>query len=127
MATHALAGGEEGVACSGDVLLAALAGCQEITIKMVAAAMDIALLDLRVSVTGEMDFRGTLGLDRATRVGFSRITCDIFVRADADPGRVRRLVEKAEQFCVVRDTLLGGVPVESHVQVESAAPAASTP
>src|SRR5919201_608408 len=104
IAAHAMAGGPDGEACSGDVLLAALAGCQEITVKMVAASMGVALEDLRVTVTGEMDFRGTMGIDRAVPVGYQRI------------------VDKAEQYCVVRDTLARGVPVESRVIVDSAAP-----
>ncbi len=81
IAAHAMAGGPEGDACSGDVLLAALAGCQEITVKMVAAAMGIALDDVRVTVSGEMDFRGTMGIDRDVPVGYQRITCEIHVRA----------------------------------------------
>jgi uncharacterized OsmC-like protein len=117
---HAMAGGPEGLACSGDVLLAALAGCQEITIKMVATAMGIILDDLRVTVTGEMDFRGTMGVDREVPVGYTRIICEIQVRAQGDPARVQRMIEKAEQFCVVRDTLVKGVPVESRIAVERA-------
>ncbi len=122
IAAHAMAGGPEGDACSGDVLLAALAGCQEITVKMVAAAMGIALDDVRVTVSGEMDFRGTMGIDRDVPVGYQRITCEIHVRAAGEPARLQRLVEKAEQYCVVRATLAQGVPVESRVSVESASP-----
>jgi uncharacterized OsmC-like protein len=117
-----MAGGPDGEACSGDVLLAALAGCQEITVKMVAAAMGIPLDDVRVTVTGEMDFRGTMGIDRDVPVGYQRITCEIHVRAAGEPARLQRLVEKAEQYCVVRATLAQGVPVESRVSVESVAP-----
>jgi uncharacterized OsmC-like protein len=121
VAAHAMAGGPEGEACSGDVLLAALAACQEITVKMVAAGMGIVLDDLHVTVTGEMDFRGTMGVDRAVPVGYQRIVCEIRIRAQGDAARLGRLVEKAEQYCVVRDTLVRGVPVESRVLVESAA------
>lgn len=118
---HPMAGGPKGEACSGDVLLAALAGCQEITVKMVAAAMGIILEDLQVTVTGEMDFRGTMGIDRDVRVGYSRIVCELRIRAQGDPERIRRMVEKAEQFCVVRDTLSRGVPVESQIVVDVSA------
>lgn len=121
MAAHAMAGGPDGEVCSGDVLLAALAGCQEITIKMVAAAMGITLDDLRVRVTGEMDFRGTMGIERDVPVGYQRIVCEIRVRAAGDPARVQRMIEKAEQYCVVRATLSRGVPVETRLSVESAA------
>jgi uncharacterized OsmC-like protein len=122
IAAHAMAGGPDGEVCSGDVLLAALAGCQEITVKMVAASMGVALEDLRVTVTGEMDFRGTMGIDRAVPVGYQRIVCEIRIKAQGDPARIQRMVEKAEQYCVVRDTLARGVPVESRVVVDSAAP-----
>lgn len=123
VAAHAMAGGPDGEACSGDVLLAALAACQEITIKMVAASMGIALDDLQVTVSGEMDFRGTMGTDRDVPVGYQRITCEIRVLAPGDQARLQRLVEKAEQYCVVRDTLARGVPIESRVVVDAPAPA----
>lgn len=123
IAAHAMAGGPDGMACSGDLLLAALAGCQEITIKMVAAAIGIALDDLRVTVTGEMDFRGTMGVEREAPVGYQRLTCEIHVRAAGDQGRLQRMIEKAEQYCVVRDTLTRGVPIESRIVVEEAQPA----
>ena len=118
VAAHPMAGGPDGMACSGDVLLAALAACQEITVKMVAASMGIVLDDLRVTVTGEMDFRGTMGVDRETPVGYQRITCEMRILAREDPARVRRMAEKAEQYCVVRATLARGVPVESRIVVE---------
>src|SRR5918912_1509177 len=121
-AAHAMAGGPDGEACSGDVLLAALAGCQDITVKLVAASIGIAVEVLRVTVTGEMDFRGTMGIDRVVPVGYQRIVCEIRVKAQGDPARIQRMVEKAEQYCVVRDTLSHGVPIESRVIVDSAAP-----
>jgi len=82
--------------------LAALAGCQTITIKMVAASMGVILDDLRVTVTGEMDFRGTMGIDHAVPIGYTQLHCDIAIQAAGDPDRLHRLVERAEQFCVVR-------------------------
>jgi uncharacterized OsmC-like protein len=123
VATHAMAGGLDGEVCSGDVLLAALAACQEITIKMVAASMGIVLDDLKITVTGEMDFRGTMGVDRAVPVGYQRIVCEIAVSAQADPERMRRLIERGEQYCVVRETLTHGVPVESRIEVSGLTPA----
>lgn len=121
IAAHPMAGGPEGEACSGDVLLAALAGCQEITIKMVAASMGVILDDLRVTVTGEMDFRGTMGTDRSVPIGYTQIRCEIAIQAQGDPDRLHRLIQKAEQFCVVRQTLLGGVPVQSNISVNATA------
>jgi uncharacterized OsmC-like protein len=118
VAAHAMAGGSEGMACSGDVLLAALAACQEITLKMVASSMGIEIRQLRVTVTGEMDFRGTMGIDRDIPVGYQRIECEIRLQSSEDPARLERLVAKAEQYCVVRATLAKGVPVNTQIIVE---------
>ena len=84
---------------------------------MVAASMGVVLDDLRVTVTGEMDFRGTMGIDRDVPVGYTRIRCEIALRAQGEPDRLWRLVERAEQYCVVRDTLVRGVPVHSEISI----------
>ncbi len=102
---HPYAGGEEGLACSGDVLLAALAACQEITIRMVAAAMKIDLKKLELTVEGDLDFRGTMGVDPETPVGFQRIRTRVALEADAPEDRLERLVQRAERYCVVAATL----------------------
>jgi uncharacterized OsmC-like protein len=115
---HPGVGGTGDVACSGDVLLAALAACQEITLKMVAANMGIELEDVKVTVTGDLDLRGTLGMDREVDVGFERIRCDVRVKTTSDPERARRFFERAEQFCVVLNTLRKPLAVESSFAVE---------
>ena len=104
-AAHAYAGGPEGEACSGDILLAALAACQEITIRMVAAAMNIKLDKLAVTVSGDLDFRGTMGIDPSVPVGFERIHTEVVLAADAPADRLERLVQRAERYCVVNATL----------------------
>lgn len=105
---HPYAGGEDGLACSGDVLLAALAACQEITIRMVAAAMRIELDKLELSVEGDLDFRGTMGVDPEAPVGFQRIRTRVALTADAPEDRLERLVQRAERYCVVAATLRDG-------------------
>jgi uncharacterized OsmC-like protein len=102
---HPMAGGAGDLACSGDVLLASLAACQEITLRMVAAAMGIALDEVEVTVHGDMDFRGTMGVDPETPVGFQRIRTEIRVKADAPEDRLQRLAQRAERYCVVASTL----------------------
>ena len=102
---HPYAGGEGDFACSGDVLLASLAACQEITLRMVAAAMGITLEAVEVTVEGEMDFRGTMGIDADTPVGFQRIRTSVKVSADAPEDRLERLFQRAERYCVVNSTL----------------------
>jgi uncharacterized OsmC-like protein len=112
---HPGVGGVGDVPCSGDLLLGALAACQEITLRMVAAAMGIELESLEVEAIGELDLRGTLGVDRETSVGFKNIRCEtrVAVKDDGRPERARRLLENAERYCVVLNTLRTGVPVES--------------
>jgi len=102
---HPMAGGDGELACSGDLLLGSLAACQEITLRMVAAAMGIALESVEVVVEGDLDFRGTMGVDLDTPVGFTAIRTNIRVEADAPEDRLERLAQRAERFCVVAATL----------------------
>ncbi len=102
---HPYAGGLGDVPCSGDLLLASLAACQEITLRMVAAAMGITLHQVEVAVHGDMDFRGTMGIDPEVPVGFQRIRTEIRIVADAPPDRLERLKQRAERYCVVASTL----------------------
>jgi uncharacterized OsmC-like protein len=112
---HPGVGGVGDVPCSGDLLLGALAACQEVTLRMVAAAMGIEIEALEVEAIGELDLRGTLGMDRETPVGFSSIRCEsrVSVKDDGRPERAKRLLENAEKYCVVLNTLRHGLPVES--------------
>jgi uncharacterized OsmC-like protein len=118
---HPGVGGGGDVPCSGDLLLGALVACQEVTVRMVAAAMGIELESLEVEATGEMDLRGTMGLDRDVPVGIKKIRCTtrVAVKDDGRPDRARRLLENAERYCVVLNTLRGGVPVESEFALTS--------
>jgi uncharacterized OsmC-like protein len=102
---HPYAGGAGDLACSGDLLLASLAACQEITLRMVAAAMNITLDSVEVTVHGDMDFRGTMGIDPEAPVGFERIRTEIRVTADTPEDRLQRLAQRAERYCVVASTL----------------------
>jgi uncharacterized OsmC-like protein len=119
---HPGVGGTGDVPCSGDLLLGALAACQEITLRMVAAAMGIQLESLEVEAIGELDLRGTLGMDKETPVGFSSIRCETHVKVkdDGRPERARRLLENAERYCVVLNTLRNGLPVESTFDLQTA-------
>jgi uncharacterized OsmC-like protein len=112
---HPGVGGIGDVPCSGDLLLGALAACQEITVRMVASAMGIELESLEVEAIGDLDLRGTLGMDRNVSVGFGAIRCEtrVKVKDDGRPDRARRLLENAERYCVVLNTLRHGLPVES--------------
>src|ERR1700685_182454 len=104
---HKGVGGAGAGACSGDLLLGALAACAQITCQMVAAAMDIPTERIEVTVEGGLDLRGTLGLSKEVPVGFEniRVSFDIASR-DATPEQISALREKTEQYCVVMQTLL---------------------
>ena len=104
---HAGVGGAGTAACSGDLLLGALAACAQITCQMVAAAMGIQTERVDVTVEGELDLRGTLGMAKDVPVGFDqiRLRFDILA-AHATQEDLRRLREKTEQYCVVMQTLL---------------------
>ena len=115
-------GGDHDLPNPGDLLCAALAVCADGTIRMIANLLDISILDLRVEVTGDVDVRGCLAIDRTVRVGFRSMTCRIQLRVppDTDAKRVLMLQKQAEQSCVNLDTLRSGVPVDLAFDVNPA-------
>jgi len=117
---HPAVGGTDGFPCSGDLLLASLAACQEITLRMVANAMGIALDKVELTVTGEWDARGTLGLDRETPVGYQRIHSEIKVAAAVPADKIERLIKSSERYCVVGQTLRNSPDMETTFTVEPA-------
>jgi uncharacterized OsmC-like protein len=117
-AAHPYAAGPGDSACSGDLLLASLAACQEVTLRMVAAAMNIELEEVEIVVEGDMDFRGTMGVDKETPVGFQTIRTKIAVKADAPPDRLERLAQRAERYCVVASTLRESPELETTFEVK---------
>jgi uncharacterized OsmC-like protein len=103
---HSGVGGSGTAACSGDLLLGALAACAQITCQMVATAMGIATERIEVAVEGDLDLRGTLGISAEVPVGFEQIKVRFTVLASgATPEQLRALREKTEQYCVVMQTL----------------------
>src|SRR6266508_5580580 len=103
---HSGVGGVGTAACSGDLLLGALAACAQVTCQMVATAMGIATERIEVVVEGDLDLRGTLGVSREAKVGFEAIRLSLDVDAPgADPAEVESLKEKTERYCTVLQTL----------------------
>ena len=103
---HPGVGGPGTGACSGDLLLGALAACAQITCQMVAAAMGILTRRIGVTVEGDLDLAGTLGISRDGPVGFESIRIRFDVDApEASEDQRRALREKTEQYCVVMQTL----------------------
>ena len=104
---HKGVGGAGTGACSGDLLLGALAACAQITCQMVAAAMGIPTDRIEVSVEGELDLRGTLGISKDLPVGFESIRVLFDIAAPkATTEQLAGLREKTEQYCVVMQTLM---------------------
>jgi uncharacterized OsmC-like protein len=104
---HKGVGGAGAGACSGDLLLGALAACAQITCQMVAAAMGVPTERIQVTVEGALDLRGTLGISKDVPVGFENIRLHFDVAApEATPEQLRGLREKTEQYCVVMQTLM---------------------
>jgi uncharacterized OsmC-like protein len=104
---HKGVGGAGAGACSGDLLLGALAACAQITCQMVAAAMGIEADRIEVTVDGDMDLSGTLGISKEVPVGFESIRLHFDVVAPkATPEQIAALREKTEQYCVVMQTLI---------------------
>ena len=107
---HPATGGTGTLACSGDMLLEALVACSGVTLRSVATSME---LDVSGSVhaEGDLDFRGTLGVDREAPVGFTAIRLHFELSSDESEEALEKLLELTERYCVVGQTLAGGVPV----------------
>jgi len=104
---HPGVGGAGTAACSGDMLLGALSACAQLTCQMVATAMGIPTERIEVTVEGDLDLRGTLGIAKDVPVGFERIRLRFEIDAPkATPEQLRSLQEKTEQYCVVMQTLV---------------------
>ena len=104
---HPGVGGPGGAACSGDLLLGALADCAQVTCQMVAAAMGLPVEGVQVDVEGDLDLQGTLGTRRDVPVGFEEIRLRVTLDApDLDDAARTALIEKTERYCVVMQTLL---------------------
>jgi uncharacterized OsmC-like protein len=102
---HPATGGSGMELCSGDMLLEALVACAGVTLKAVATALDIELKSARVSAEGDLDFRGTLGVDREAPVGFRAIRLRFDVVTEAPQDKLDALLKLTERYCVVFQSL----------------------
>ena len=109
---HPATGGSGLELCSGDMLLEALVACAGVTLKAVATALDIPLRSAEVSAEGDIDFRGTLGIDKTAPVGFAEIRLRVAVASDAAPDKLDQLLKLTERYCVVYQTLRNGPRIE---------------
>ena len=102
---HPATGGTGLQACSGDMLLEALAACAGVTLRAVATALDIPVRNGTVNVEGDLDFRGTLGVSKEVPVGFQHIRLRFELETDASPEQLDTLLKLTERYCVVLQTL----------------------
>lgn len=102
---HPATGGSGLELCSGDMLLEALVACAGVTLKAVATALDIELKSGTVSAEGDLDFRGTLGVEKTAPVGFRDIRLTFDVDSDAPQEKIDTLLKLTERYCVVLQTL----------------------
>lgn len=110
---HPATGGDGTLACSGDMLLEALIGCAGVTLAAVATAIGVTLHDTNITAEGDLDFRGTLGVDKLAPVGFSAIRVKYTIDTDATDAQLETLKKLTERYCVVYQTLAKGVAIES--------------
>ena len=113
---HPATGGTGLQACSGDMLLQALAACAGVTLTAVATALGLGLRGGEVFAEGDLDFRGTLGVDKAAPVGFQAIRLTFQLDAPgADPALVQKVLQLTERYCVVLQTLRAPPPVTARL------------
>lgn len=108
---HPASGGDGTQACSGDMLLEALVACAGVTLRAVATALGIEVRGGRVSAEGDLDFRGTLGVDKKAPVGFRDIRLAFDLDTDADADSLATLFKLTERYCVIYQTLRNPPPI----------------
>ena len=115
---HPATGGDGLLVCSGDLLLEALVSCAGVTIRAVATAIGIGIKDGTVTAEGDLDFRGTLGVSKDVPVGFKAIRLSFQLDTEATPEQLQTLAKLTERYCVVYQTLVKGVQIESTYQIK---------
>src|SRR5215208_3448065 len=108
---HPATGGSGLELCSGDMLLEALVACAGVTLKSVATAVEVPLKSGHVVAEGDLDFRGTLGVDKEAPVGFAEIRLRFDVETDAPQDKLDLLLKLTERYCVVYQTIRNGPKV----------------
>ena len=116
---HPATGGNGMMVCSGDMLLEALVACAGVTLKAVSTAIAVEIKDGTIKAEGDLDFRGTLGIAKEVPVGFKTIRLQFLLDTDATPEQLATLAKLTERYCVVYQTLVKGVPVESSFKIQS--------
>ena len=113
---HPASGGSGLELCSGDMLLEALVACAGVTLKAVATAIEVPIKSGNVIAEGDLDFRGTLGVDKEAPVGFAEIRVRFEVETDATQDKLDLLKKLTERYCVVYQTIKNGPKVSVSMQ-----------
>ncbi len=116
---HPATGGNGMLACSGDMLLEALVACAGVTLTAVATAIEFNLIDGMIMAEGDLDFRGTLGVDKEAQVGFKSIRLTFQLKTSEDKERIATLLKLTERYCVVYQTLVSAIKVEAEIVASS--------
>ncbi|MGE5519659.1 MAG: OsmC family protein [Candidatus Dadabacteria bacterium] len=116
---HPATGGTGALACSGDMLLEALAACAGVTLNAVATAIEVHIKDAMVKVEGDLDFRGTLGVAKDAPVGFKEIRINFNIDTEATNEKIETLMKLTERYCVVYQTLKSGVDLKINMQTHT--------
>ena len=113
---HPASGGDGSLLCSGDMLLEALAACAGVTLRAVATSLGIPVEGGTVRAEGDLDFRGTLAVDRDAPVGFASIRLTFELDSDADEEQLATLEKLTERYCVVLQTLVNGPEISTELK-----------
>lgn len=110
---HPATGGTGLLACSGDMLLEALVACAGVTLQAVATAIGVEIKQGTVAAEGDLDFKGTLGVSKEVPVGFKNIRLNFNLDSNATAEQLQTLKKLTERYCVVLQTIVNGVKVET--------------
>lgn len=113
---HPASGGDGLSLCSGDMLLEALAACAGVTLKAVATAIDFSLKTATIQTEGDLDFRGTLSVDKNVPVGFKAIRLQFILCTEEPEEKIKNLIKLTERYCVVYQTLARSNEIEVSIQ-----------
>jgi uncharacterized OsmC-like protein len=109
---HPASGGNGLSACSGDMLLEALVACAGVTLSAVATALELDVREARIRAQGDLDFKGTLGVDKEAPVGFRDIRLGFEIEGELSDEQLATLLKLTERYCVVYQTLKSAPPIE---------------
>lgn len=110
---HPATGGTGLLACSGDLLLDALVACAGVTLRAVSTAIGVNITGGQIKAEGDLDFRGTLGVSKEAPVGFKSVRLTFDLEGDCSPEQMESLAKLTERYCVVYQTLMHGVGIET--------------